>query len=129
MIAAGAWWLAGSGGPKTAAPPPVTTTGVAGISTTHRAHHRRPAPRAATASLRITASRGSCWLSVRVGSASGTTVYEQTLQQGKSVRFGLGRKLWIRFGAPWNVDASIGGHTTSLPSQTGDVVATAAGLS
>jgi cytoskeletal protein RodZ len=130
LIAAGAWWLTSPGGPKTAAPP-TTTTGVAGISTTRSAHHRKPAPpptRRATASLRITATRGSCWLSVRIGSSSGTTVYEQTLQQGATVRFGLGRKLWIRFGAPWNVDASIGGHTASLPSQTGNVVATAAGL-
>ena len=120
VIAAGVWWLTSSGGPKTAAPP--TTTAVAGISTTRRAHHRKPAPpptRHAAASVRITATRGSCWLSVRVASAAGTTVYEQTLQQGESVRFG----------APWNVDASIGGHDVSLPSQTGDVVATAAGLS
>jgi len=131
VIAAGVWWLTSSGRPKTAAPP-TTTTAVAGISTTRRAHHRKPAPpptRHAAASVRITAARGSCWLSVRVASAAGTTVYEQTLQQGESVRFGLGRKLWIRFGAPWNVDASIGGHDVSLPSQTGDVVATAAGLS
>ncbi len=131
LIAAGAWWLTSSGGPKTAAPPPTTTTGVAGISTTRREHHHAPTPPAKpqqAASLRITATRGSCWLSVRVGSSSGTTVYEQTLQQGQSVRFGLGRKLWIRFGAPWNVDATIGGHAASVPSQTGDVVATAAGL-
>ena len=65
---------------------------------------------------------------MRVASSSGTTVYEQTLQQGESVRFGLGRKLWVRIGAPWNVDASIAGHPVTLPSQTGDVVATAAGL-
>jgi cytoskeletal protein RodZ len=129
VVAAGAWWLTSSRGPKTATPPPTTTTGVAGISTTSRAHHRKPPPtRQAAVSLRITATRGSCWLSVRVGSSSGTTVYEQTLQQGETVRFGLGRKLWIRFGAPWNVDASIGGRGTPLPSQTGDVVATAAGL-
>ena len=130
LIAAGVWWLTSSGAPKTTAPP-TTTTGVAGVSTTRHAHHRAtvppPTPQTA-ASLRITAARGSCWLSVRVASPSGTTVYEQTLQQGESVRFGLGRKLWIRFGAPWNVDARIGDRDVSLPSQTGDIVATAAGL-
>jgi hypothetical protein len=74
--------------------------------------------------------RGSCWLWVRIGSAGGPTVYEQTLQPGQVVRFVLRRPLWIRLGAPWNVDAAIGRRSLSrlLPVQTGDVLVTTAGL-
>ncbi len=68
----------------------------------------------------------------RYGSArpNGPTVYEQTLQQGQTVRFALRKPLWIRLGAPWNVDAAIGQRSLSsvLPVKTGDVLATTAGL-
>ena len=74
--------------------------------------------------------RGSCWLSVRIGSSVGPTIYAQTLQQGQTARFGLRKPLWIRVGAPWNLDATIGRQsvTSALPSRTGDMLATAAGL-
>ena len=80
--------------------------------------------------LALIAVRGSCWLSVRIGSSAGPTVYEQTLQQGQTARFGLRNPLWIRLGAPWNLDATIGHRqvTEPLPSRTGDTLATAAGL-
>ena len=92
---------------------------------TAQAPPKRPPPL-----LALTAARGSCWLSVRIGTNSGRTVYEQTLQQGQTVRFGLRRRLWIRLGAPWNLDATIGRRqvTEALPSRTGDTLATAAGL-
>lgn len=67
---------------------------------------------------------------MQIGSATGKTVYEQTLQQGQVVRFGLRRALFIRLGAPWNLDASIGGRpvTAALPAQTGNVRAAASGI-
>ncbi|MGH2935110.1 MAG: helix-turn-helix domain-containing protein [Gaiellaceae bacterium] len=128
VLAVGGWLLTRSDAPKTA--PPQATTSVAGAATTKRTPHRQAAPPkpARSGPLVLTAARGSCWISVKAGSASGTTVYEQTLQQGQTVRFGLGRTLYIRFGAPWNVDAKLAGRTVHLPSQTGDVVATQNGL-
>ena len=67
---------------------------------------------------------------IRIGSAAGATVYEHTLEQGQRLRLGLGKPLWIRLGAPWNLDATIGRHslTSSLPNATGDVIVTKSGL-
>ena len=131
LVGAGIWALDRGGGPHTATPP-ATTTGVAGTQTTRGVHHHHapkpPTPPARPVSLVLVASRGSCWISVRVGSASGPAVYEQTLQQGERVSFGLGKTLYIRLGAPWNLDARVGGKAVTLPAQTGDVVATRSGL-
>jgi hypothetical protein len=67
------------------------------------------APRLAPvpAALVVHAVGGDCWLIVRRGGASGPVLYEATLPQGQSVRFGP-QHLWIRFGAPWNVVADRG---------------------
>lgn len=132
VVGVAVWQLGGSGSTERAAPtsPPQTQTRTQ-TSTT------RTAPPAATKPeltkqpvLTLTSARGTCWLSVRVGSATGRVVDEQTLRQGQMVRFGLGKPLWIRLGAPWNVNAAIGVRpvTDALPSRTGDILATAAGL-
>lgn len=91
------------------------------------------APRAAThpvtvARIVLVATRGRCWLSVHLGSATGRAVYARTLEQGRSARFSSTR-LWIRIGAPWNLDATLNGKAVQLPASTGDVVVTPAGLS
>jgi cytoskeletal protein RodZ len=126
LVGLGAWQLDGSGGTRAPTPnpsPPAT-------------HVRRP-PAAATPPpersppvLTLTAVRGSCWLSVRLGSSTGPTVYEQTLQAGHTERFVLSKPLWVRAGAPWNLDATIGPRsvTSGLPLRTGDVLATDTGL-
>jgi hypothetical protein len=56
-------------------------------------------------SVVVAATRGTCWLLVRAGDAR---IYEGTLQPGQTVRF-TQRPLWIRFGAPWNVDVRVDG--------------------
>jgi hypothetical protein len=67
---------------------------------------------------------------VRLGAPDGPVVYQGTLEQGQVARFGLKKRLWVRLGAPWNVDAKIGGRAASgLPLRTGDVVAAPTGLS
>ena len=91
------------------------------------------APRTAThpvtvARIVLVATRGPCWLSVHLGSATGRSVYERTLEQGRTARF-ISTRLWIRIGAPWNVDATLNGKAVQLPASTGDVVVTPAGLS
>jgi RodZ C-terminal domain len=88
-----------------------------------------PSPAPAHPALTLIAARGNCWLSVTTV-ASGKAVYQGTLLQGEKVRFGLRRPLTIRVGAPWNLDAHIGARavTSSLPTVTANVLATAKGL-
>jgi len=90
----------------------------------------RPSPPRRRPSLTLTAARGNCWLLVRIGSSAGRTIYERTLDQGQSVRFGLGKLLWIQAGAPRSINASIDGHATggSALSVSGALVATSTGL-
>jgi hypothetical protein len=91
-----------------------------------------PAPRTATQKpgrtrIALVATRGPCWLSVRLGSDTGRLLYERTLEQGQAVGFS-GRRLWIRIGAPWNLDATLNGKRVQLPGSIGNVVATPRGL-
>ena len=91
-----------------------------------------PAPRTTTqtatvARIVLVASRGPCWLSVHMRSATGRQVFERTLQAGQTARF-ISTRLWIRIGAPWNLDATLNGRTVQLPATTGNVVITAAEL-
>lgn len=97
-------------------------------STGHGVRTAHPPATAATLTLR--AEPGACWLLVQVGSSSGPVVFERTLQPGQVVRFGLHRPLWIRVGAPWSLVARIGARTVTalLPTTTGEIVATATGL-
>jgi hypothetical protein len=129
LIGVAVWLLGRSGGTGSVTPPPPTTH----APTTPHLHTRHrvtatPAPKRSP--LVLTAARGSCWLWIRTGSNSGQTIYQQTLQPGQTLRFSLRRPLWIRIGAPWNLDATIGQRslTPALPSRTGDVLATTAGI-
>jgi cytoskeleton protein RodZ len=90
------------------------------------------APRTATqkpgrARIALVATRGPCWLSVRLGSDTGRVLYERTLEHGQAVGFS-GSRLWIRIGAPWNLDATLNGKRVQLPGSIGNVVATRRGL-
>ena len=85
-------------------------------------------PTATVARIVLVASRGPCWLSVHIGSATGQPIFERTLQPGRTARF-ISTRLWIRIGAPWNLDATLDGKTVQLPATTGNVLVTPAGLS
>lgn len=122
------WQLGFSSAPHT----PLPATGLvpsATRQTAPRRHvtkpaHAAPAKTAAPATLVIRASRGSCWVSVRMGTASGQLVYERVLAQGGTLRFGLAKPLWVRLGAPWNADVTVRGkHVTGLPRQPVDLTA------
>lgn len=129
LLAAGVagWALTHDHGGKAprAAPPPTTTRRTTPAPPTTTA----PAPPKPAPALVLTAARGACWIQVQIQS-SGKTVYEQTLAQGGSLRFGLKQPLLIRFGAPSNLTAAIGGRDVSstLPTAAADVVATVSGL-
>jgi hypothetical protein len=90
-----------------------------------------PQPRVAAspqrAQIAFVASRGTCWLSVRLGSATGRVLFERTLEPGQHAQF-AGRHLWIRMGAPWNLDATLNGKRVRLPTAIADVMVTPAGL-
>jgi Helix-turn-helix domain/RodZ C-terminal domain len=60
------------------------------------------------ASLVLTATRGPCWLLVRRQSENGPVLYEGTLQPGQSLSFKP--QVWLRLGAPGNVNATRGGR-------------------
>lgn len=118
-----AWQVTSRGGGQhRAAPPP--TSSVAATTTTKVAPPpaKPPAPRLAR--ITLSATRGPCWLSVHVGSASGTFVWEGTLETGKSLHF-VSKRLWMRIGAPWNLDAKLNGKAATLPPTTGDFLVTA----
>jgi len=132
VAAVAAWQLSGSSGKQGAAPPtttsPPTTTAPA---TTPKKRHKKHVVAPVTSSRAlVVASRGSSWLWVRSGSASGPTVYEGTLLQGKTLRVSLANgPVWIRVGDPPNLDVHLGGRLMhGLPTQVGNVLLTRSGI-
>lgn len=67
--------------------------------------------------LVIRAKSGPCWLLVRRGGPTGVVLFEGTLAPGKSMHFAP--RVWVRLGAPWNVDVQRGAHIVrGLPTTT-----------
>lgn len=137
LTAALAVWRLGTGGGSGGSQSPPRTQTVA--ATRPAVHHSAPPPVKPAAALApppvhpaltLQATRGDCWLAVRKGSSTGPVVYEGVLRLGQSARFGLRKPLWIRMGAPWNVEATIGSRsvTSDLPTSTGNAQATAHGI-
>lgn len=78
--------------------------------------------------LTLIAARGDCWLSVHAWSRHGRVLYEGLLRMGESVPV-VGKRLWIRIGAPWNLEARLNGRLlTNLPQDTANVLVSPAGL-
>jgi cytoskeleton protein RodZ len=130
VAAVAAWQLGGSSGDKQGAPPTTAPTTTGAHHTTrkkkHGKHHSTPLPSRAT----VVAARGASWLWVRSGSASGPTVYEGTLLQGKTLPVDLEHgPVWIRVGDPPSLDIHLGGKLVhGLPTQVGNVLLTRHGL-
>ncbi|HEY1565152.1 MAG TPA: RodZ domain-containing protein [Gaiellaceae bacterium] len=130
VAAVAAWQLGGSSGDKQGAPPTTAPTTTGAHHTTpkkkHEKHHSTPLPSRAT----VVAARGASWLWVRSGSASGPTVYEGTLLQGKTLPVDLEHgPVWIRVGDPPSLDIHLGGKLVhGLPTQVGNVLLTRHGL-
>lgn len=138
-------WLTNGSGQPAARPPAPTTAPVVAASTPAASTHTRAATHAGRrahtnaratgraapqAALTLAALGGDCWLRVRRGSPTGATVYEATLRRGRRVRLGLRAPLWITLGAPWNVQARIGGRslTAALPAHPAEIVARPTGI-
>jgi cytoskeletal protein RodZ len=137
VAAVAAWQLGGSSG----SPPRQQSQGLAGASTsqagttttqpaaTHHTKKHTPTRSAAPARAVLTASRGPVWLLVRSESATGTVVYQGVLAQGQTLPLTLSSRMWVRVGAPWNLDVTVAGRAVSgLPSQVGDVYLARAGM-
>jgi cytoskeleton protein RodZ len=105
---------------EAAAPPPKSSTG--------RPDTPKPAATPARGRLLLVASRGDCWLSVRAGSREGRVLYEGMLRRGEKVSVADSR-VWIRVGAPWNLEARRNGRPLGgLPADTGNVLVTPTGV-
>ncbi len=114
------------GPPPLPAPLPTVTPTVAPRAAPTAAPH----PRAQAPPLVLAAIRGDCWLSVRRDSAAGAVVWQGLLQRGASLRFAR-LPLWIRMGAPWNLEARLGSRALDgLPSapRPANVLVSSAGV-
>ena len=134
VAAVAAWQLTrSSGNDKQGAPSASTQTTTTTTHTTpkkpkkkHKQHVTVALPTRAV----LVASRGDCWLWIRSGGASGPTVYEATLAQGKTLPVNLKNgPVWIDIGDPPSLDVHMGGKlVTGLPKQAGNVLLTRGGL-
>ena len=91
---------------------PKTKTKTKTTATTHKAVVA-PA-RAAKFRFFVVSTSGNCWMEVRNYSVNGRTLYTGTLQLHQSQRF-VARRLWIDFGSPGNVSASVNGQAVTIP--------------
>lgn len=123
-----AWRLTSGGGGNGHRRAEVPAPPVTHVKATTAQAPPTPAPsKPMRAVIVVVASRGSCWLSVRLGSSTGRVLYERTLEAGLRAQF-AGTHLWIRIGAPWNLDATLNGKPVQLPASVADVMVTAGGL-
>jgi cytoskeletal protein RodZ len=136
IVGFAAWQLSGSSDGKQSTPPPTTTTSTPTTTASHHStppkkHHQSTPPTAAAPTRAVVvASRGNSWLWIRSGSATGATVYEGTLLQGKTLPVNLKNgSVWIRIGDPTSIDIRLGGKTVQgLPTQVGNVLLTRSGI-
>jgi len=94
-------------------PQKVTPVGL-GNATQTRTHTAKPAVPVNTVRLIVRAKRGPCWLSVHRGSATGSIMYQGTLEQGQDQLF-TARRLWITLDRPENLSMILNGRTHLLP--------------
>jgi cytoskeleton protein RodZ len=125
LIGLGVWLLAGSHTTPVATPPTHAPKPAPRPQPPHHVRHQAP-----TAARLVLRARGRCWLWIRTGSASGPVVYEATLTAGRSLHYSLATQLWVRVGAPWNLDVLLNGRRVAgLPLHPGNVLITRQGIS
>jgi cytoskeleton protein RodZ len=85
---------------------------------------------ARTAKLALTAARGRCWVSIRQGGATGTLLFEGTLEEGRTLRY-VGRRFWLQFGddPASNLDVKLNGRLVAdFPADEPVVLVTPQGV-
>jgi Domain of unknown function (DUF4115) len=95
---------------------PVVTTAPPSVQ-----HAPLTPPKRTRPTIVITATRGDCWVSTRIGSSSGKVIFEGVLRHGRSV-ITHDARVWARFGSSANVDVTVNGRRRSIPIGTVDVV-------
>jgi cytoskeletal protein RodZ len=131
IVAVAAWQLSGSsGGKQGGSPPPTTTPTTTAAHTPPKKKHQQHVTPALPTRAAIVASRGNSWLWVRSGSATGPTIYQGTLVQGKTLPVNLTNgPVWLRIGDPTSIDVRLGGKLVhGLPTQVGNVLLTRRGI-
>lgn len=138
VAAVAAWQLhrsppATQGGTRTPPSAPVSQRSQRPKTTPPAKHHRakpKTTPAVAASHAVLVASRGRVWLQARSGSAHGALIFEGVLERGKTLPLILSPRVWLRVGAPWNLDVKIGGKLASgLPARPGNVLLSSAGVS
>ena len=82
-----------------------------------------------TFTLYLRSLHGNCWMDVRNWSQSGKSLFTGTVELGgQDYRWAKRRRLWINFGAPWNLGIVFNGHLVSI-KRAGPVVFTPRGFS
>lgn len=119
LILALAWTL--HDGSRAASEPVLQPTPARPVARAAEPVARTPPRPTAPATLRLVAVDGPSWLEARVGSRAGRPLYYALLEKGASVRL-VGRRLWLRLGAPGNLAATLNGRPLPLPAQTGNVL-------
>jgi hypothetical protein len=84
-------------------------------------------PKSTAARLVLRAERGPCWVTAHVASREGRVLWEGTLAPGQTIRL-TAKRLWLRIGAPWNIDARLAGKPLQLPHTVANLVVTRRGL-
>ncbi len=124
-----AWQYGGSGSSSRPVSPPTPLRSLPRPAPAKPPPTSQPSTPQPAPALSLKAVRGSCWLDVHAFTASGKLIYTGTLAEGGTLRFSLRRPLWIRLGAPWNLEATIAGQpAVGLPTRTANVVATRTGI-
>ena len=97
----------------------VTSASVRRTTSTRQTATNTTPPSLAT--VVVTAARGDCWISARLGSENGRVLDERILAQGESVTL-RGERVWMSIGAAANVDVTVNGEDRELQSGTVAVV-------
>ncbi len=127
-----AWRLGGSGRPaaQRSAQQKAVVAAAAQTSAKHATAATKHTAAVQPAATRTTlaATRGRCWILVRVGGPHGRILFQRNLQQGQALHYGLAKNLWIRLGRPDVMDVTVGGRRVNgLPATPANLLLTPAG--
>lgn len=78
--------------------------------------------------VEVTAKNDRCYLIVRDGSATGKTLYSQTLNENETITFEAKAALWMNIANPSAIVMKINGTSHEVPEPYGIFKVTAAGL-
>lgn len=100
---------------------PTVTKSVSGTTPTTTTTATTTTTNPALTTVVVTAARGDCWISARLGSEDGRVLDERLLARGESITL-RGARVWISIGASGNVDVTVNGEDRELQSGTVAVV-------